>query len=265
MRLFESWHSGPKIWLIGGTSESIVLAEQIQNSRIPLVITVTTEAACQNYRQAPETWVQQVRFETDETLRYWLRQGNITGILDASHPFAVEISKRAIRVAQRQETPYLRYERASVTAVSSAHVSVLKPDLSEVSRETLLGHRILLTVGSHSLVNFASWHAFADLFARILPSETALKLAFQAGFHRDRLIALQPPVSFELEQALWRHWQISLVITKASGPAGGEETKRRVAQSLQVPLWVIQRPPIDYPWQTQSIKTVMHFARRVTA
>ena len=36
----------------------------------------------------------------------------------------------------------------------------------------------------------------------------------------DRIIAIRPPISRELEQALWQQWRISLVVTKASGQSG---------------------------------------------
>ncbi|WP_238393351.1 precorrin-6A/cobalt-precorrin-6A reductase [Myxacorys almedinensis] len=37
-----------------------------------------------------------------------------------------------------------------------------------------------------------------------------------------------------LERSLWRQWQISTVVTKASGTPGGEQVKRNVAKALGV-------------------------------
>jgi precorrin-6A/cobalt-precorrin-6A reductase len=86
-----------------------------------------------------------------------------------------------------------------------------------------VGERTLLTLGYRQLRPFAPWQSQACLFARILPSLPALDGALAAGFTPERLIALRPPISAELETALWQQWQITQVITKASGPAGGED------------------------------------------
>lgn len=254
----------PKVWLIGGTSESVTLAEQMQVHQIPVVVTVTTEVALQNYQLSPRLWGQVQRFLTDDALQDWLQESGVVGILDASHPFAAAISARAMRVAQVLNLSFLRFERTAVTAVQSEQIKEVNQDTKRLSREALQGQRVLLAVGSRSLSEFSRWHSCAELFARILPTESAIKLAYQAGFRRDHLIAFQPPLSFDLECALWKHWDISLAITKASGHPGGEHIKRQVAETLQVPLWVIKRPQLDYPWKTQSLMTAIHFGKQVT-
>jgi precorrin-6A/cobalt-precorrin-6A reductase len=73
---------------------------------------------------------------------------------------------------------------------------------------------------------------------------------------------LRPPISNDLEAALWRQWQISLVITKASGSAGGEDIKRKVAAELGVSLVVITRPDVAYPLQTSDLLEALEFCRK---
>jgi precorrin-6A/cobalt-precorrin-6A reductase len=100
------------------------------------------------------------------------------------------------------------------------------------------------------------------LFARILPSITALEAALMAGFTPDRLIALRPPISLELERALWQQWQLSLVVTKASGKPGGEDVKRQLAAELSVKLAVIDRPILNYPQWTNDLEQAIGFCWR---
>ncbi|NJN23264.1 MAG: precorrin-6A reductase, partial [Acaryochloridaceae cyanobacterium RL_2_7] len=208
--------------------------------------------------------VEVTRFEHDEHLMHWLKERHITGILDASHPFAIEISTRAMRVAQQIGRPYLRFERSSVMADESDLVTELDQGLGTLSRERLAGQRVLLLIGSQGLSEFSQWQDCAELFARILPTESALQAASQAGFRRDHLIAFQPPLSFEMERSLWLHWQITLAITKASGQAGGEEIKRQVADDLKIPLLILKRPPLTYQWKTESPGTAIAFGQRAT-
>ena len=117
----------------------------------------------------------------------------------------------------------------------------------------------MLTLGYRMLPLFQSWQQQATLYARILPSQIALQTALDAGFTPNRLIALRPPISPALEQALWQQWQISLVVTKASGRAGGEATKQQVAAQLGVKLAAIARPVVQYPQQTSDFTTAVQF------
>jgi precorrin-6A/cobalt-precorrin-6A reductase len=90
---------------------------------------------------------------------------------------------------------------------------------------------------------------------------TSLEVAIASGFSSERIIALRPPVTAELEKALWHQWDISLVVTKASGTAGGENIKRIIAAELGIPLIVIARPVVEYPQQTSNLLVALEFCR----
>jgi precorrin-6A/cobalt-precorrin-6A reductase len=192
-----------------------------------------------------------------DTLPEFIQEQGIGAILDASHPFAVEITQGAIAAAQQRQIPYWRYERPTPRLAPHPLVQPVA-DLSQLLRADLLAQqRVLLTLGYRWLSAFQPWQQQSTLFARILPSPTALAAALAAGFTADRLIALRPPVSVALELALWQHWQITMVITKASGQAGGEVTKQRVCQRLGIPLWIIDRPTLTYPFVSQDLKELV--------
>lgn len=100
-----------RIWLIGGTGESAKLAIALLQIQLPLVISVTTESARSLYPNSPllQVWVGRLNLSQIEE---FLTQQNIIAVLDASHPYAVEISQNAIAACQKQQIPYLRFERA---------------------------------------------------------------------------------------------------------------------------------------------------------
>lgn len=247
----------PRLWLIGGTEESKHLALAIAQAHIPCTVTVTTEAARALYPadSTVRVWVGQL---TSEILPQFLQQQHIAAILDASHPFAVEISRGAIAAAQPCCLPYLRYERTAI--IQHRGTTHTLPSLEALlTPERLQGQRLLAILGYRMLAQFQPWQHQATLFARILPSPTALEAALAAGFTPDRLIALRPPVCPDLERALWQQWQISLVVAKASGSAGGEDVKRQVAADLGIPLVIIERPGVAYPAQTDDIQIALTF------
>ncbi|MEB3357693.1 MAG: cobalt-precorrin-6A reductase [Synechococcales bacterium] len=257
-----------RIWLIGGTQESAQIGRSLAQQSVPCTVTVTTPEARRLYPDCDclRIWVGRL---DGEQITPFLIQEQIEAILDASHPFAVEVSRLAMAIATRHHIPYLRYERPTLAVPSSCDQPSLDAEVTLPlnALDTLLTdpsyrhQRVLLTLGYRLLDRFRDWHTQMTLFARILPSPVALEAAIAAGFTSDRLIALRPPLSADLERALWQHWQISTVITKASGTPGGEDVKRQIAQSLGVRLVTLARPPITYLAQTSNLQGAIAFCR----
>ncbi|QEQ01948.1 cobalt-precorrin-6A reductase [Thermosynechococcus sp. CL-1] len=234
------------IWLIGGTQESRWIAQLIVCQGFPCWVSVTTAAACHLYDAHPLLSCHIERL-TPERAREFIEQHSIRAVVDASHPFAVAISALAIAISQEFGLPYLRFERPAFPPVLGIYTDL--PTL--LQGNLLMGERVLLTLGVKHLAAFVPLQRQATLFARILPTTSALEAALAAGFDRQRLIAIFPPVSRELERALWQQWQITTVVTKASGTES-EQIKQAIARELGVKLITLQRPPMVYPRQTSD-------------
>ncbi len=251
-----------KIWLIGGTSDSVAIAQMLANARIYFVVSVATPIAKDIYAAGTKV---EIGCMDRHRMQDFCQQENIAAVVDASHPHAAEVSRSAIAVTNKLNIPYLRYERSNprVFNLASENVSEIELDSFDtlLSGNYLQGHKVLLTVGCKILPQFQSWQKRATLYARVLPKIESLNVANKAGFKRDRLIAIRPPLTLELEKALWQQWKISLVVTKASGKAGGEDIKRQVAASLNIPLIIIARPQVNYPQQTTDLMEILAFCR----
>jgi precorrin-6A/cobalt-precorrin-6A reductase len=252
---------GKRLWLIGGTTESAVLAEEIASLGLPCTVTVSTAAAEALYLKTPFLRIWAGRLDVGQ-LEQFFQEERIAAVLDASHPYALEVSRMAIRAAADRQIPYLRFERPAVDAqADTSQIIDLDSFKTLLAGDYLYQQRVLFTIGYKALHLFCSWQDRSTLFARILPSVASLEAATAAGFGSDRIIALRPPVTAELEKVLWHHWEISLVVTKASGVAGGEDIKRAVAAELGIPLVIIARPSVEYPQQTSDISTALEFCR----
>lgn len=245
------------IWIIGGTGDSAKLTSAIAAATSDLVVTVTTPEARQLYDAGCNVIVGTMN---EDSIARFCHHYRISAIVDASHPFAVNVSQSAIAVAQLLDIPYLRYERATINDLTSSSLELDSFD-TLLQGDYLLNRRVLLTVGCQVLPQFQTWQNRATLFARVLPKLKSLQMTLDSGFSSDRIIALRPPITEALEKALWQQWRISLVITKASGKSGGEDSKKKVAQQLGIPLITIARPNIIYPQQTSSLEEIILFCR----
>lgn len=252
---------GLVLWVIGGTGEAVELAAALAAEQIPCVVTVTTAAARHAYNESAHLKVLVGGLDV-ASLEEFIRAQRVGAVLDGSHPFAVEISKGAIAAAQTLNLPYWRYERPALEPPSNNRTHYIDNLHAALTPEILLEQRTLLTLGYRWLHNFTPWQTQATLFARILPSPVALDAALAAGFTPDRLIALRPPITAELERALWQQWRITQVITKASGAPGGEDTKHTVAEQLNISLFILNRPPLDYPVVCRSQRDALALCRR---
>lgn len=247
----------PQIWLIGGTHESAELAALLSAQSIPYIVTVTTLVARALYPPAAAVRVGQL---TPENIQKFVTQQSIRCIVDASHPFACEISRQAMKISQQAATPYLRYERCDLAQSAAEGAVTFVDSMATLVASNLLHHqRVLFTLGYRHLAQFSPLRQTAQLFARVLPSVEAISGALAAGFASQEIIALRPPITPALEKALWQQWNLSRVVAKASGRPGGEAVKRQVAAELGIGLILIQRPPIQYLKQTDSIREAMRF------
>jgi precorrin-6A/cobalt-precorrin-6A reductase len=204
-------------------------------------------------------WVGKVNVQQ---LEGFVQQHRLKGIVDASHPYATVISESAIAISLRLCLPYLRYERPKLNQ-RATHILSLDSFTTLLQGNYLNQQRVLLTIGTKVLPQFQPLQEKATLFTRILPRIDSLQVALNSGFTPDRIIALRPPIEATFEKALWQQWKITTVVTKASGTAGGEARKAKIAAQLGVRLIVIERPPLDYPQQTNEVETVVRFAQEV--
>ncbi|MEM9771486.1 MAG: precorrin-6A reductase [Cyanobacteria bacterium P01_D01_bin.73] len=244
-----------RVWLIGGTSDSRAVARLLSDRQIPWIATVVSPRAQRLYKNLPgKIYAGPL---TSETLPDWLEQHRITHIIDASHPFAVEVSTMAISTCR----PYLRYERPAVDLVpiTAKHPNIIAvnswEDLFAQALHPMRARqqpRILLTTGLKSLHRaIPLWHQ-AQWWARILPSSEAAAIAL--GFPRDRLLPQLPPKDIATEQGQWRALNIDTVLTKASGEAGKLPQKIAAAIAQQTRLLILRRPLMSYPQQVRSIE-----------
>jgi len=241
------------ILLLSGTSEGRILSARLRAAGLPFVVSVATPEARQLFTEIdPPPEILVARF-SGEAMGTFLRERQVSAILDATHPFAQRISEKAIQVASQQHIPYVRYERPTTSSEPTPLVweggeILMAPDMESAARICLQrGSRVFLTTGTKTLPVFRQVMGCKWVMARILPTIASLTQALEAGLPPAQILALRGPFSQELECALLRQYRIDLVVTKDSGAAGGADTKLAAAAALQVPAVIVGRPQMSYP------------------
>ena len=161
-------------------------------------------------------------------------------VVDATHPFAKEVTENIKRACIEVKAPYIRLLREA----GQAGESVCVEDV-EAAVEYLEGTsgNILVTTGSKELENYTRLTDYQErIFARVLSVGDVAVKCEELGIRGRHLICMQGPFSVEMNLAMLREYKISYLVTKESGIAGGYPQKCEAAAMAGVGLVVIGRP-----------------------
>ena len=246
-----------KIFLIAGTEDGRKLAEFLLNRDFDITASVVSEYGRKLLETCAGIKINDKPLDRDE-LTLILRDGNFDCLVDASHPYAKNVSTNAISAAQAAQIPYVRYERAEIAfdyekifRVDSCEAAALK------ARE--LGKNIFLTTGSRSLKIFVDLLKDCNLTARVLPTADVLAQCETLGLTPKQIVAMQGAFSVELNAELFKHAGAEVIVTKNSGQIGGADTKIAAARLLNLPVVMIDRPKIAYPNLAATFDEVLKF------
>lgn len=234
------------ILFLAGTSDARELALEIQKEGFPLIATVVTESAAVSLTAAGVPV--RIGRMTAEQMGQFIAEENCLAVVDASHPFAEEASKNAMEAAKLAGVPYIRYERAQ-QHYTHPLVSVVK-DYEEAAQ--LAAEKrgiIMLTTGSKTLATFTKvLLGLPDtrVIARMLPRLDNMEKCEALGVAQKDIVAMQGPFSKELNEALFRQFGVTLMITKESGKVGSVDEKLEAALACGIETILIARPNIAY-------------------
>ena len=267
------------VWVFSGTGDGNALARALADRQWPIVVSTASEYGGEIAREdCPGVTVWAGR-QGVEARRRALLGSRARAIVDATHPFAQQMSEQLIGLSKELSIPYLRYERPSAFDTGSALGATDAVDIRDAldplgalnitgslcdsvadaaQRAIAIGQRIFLATGSKDLATFlnAPDAAQREWFVRITPEPALVRRAIDLGIPRDHILAMQGPFSEEFNTALWRDQRIDCVVTKDSGEAGGFSAKARAAAALKIPLLVIRRPRVAYPSIATSFDAV---------
>lgn len=244
------------ILIFGGTSDSLALAKALEEAGYGYLLSVATSYGKQLADQKVSQVIEgRLNLEAMEQL---IKEKGIQLILDATHPYALEVSQNAIAVSERMNIPYLRYERPSLLeAISKERVHIVK-DVKEACKVAqTLGETIFLGTGSKTLGAFVEGLPGKKLVARVLPTSQVITECEALGLSPENIIGMKGPFSEAVNKALYQHYKVDCLITKESGAEGGFLEKVRSCQEEGIEVIVIKRETLAYPKVASSIESVV--------
>lgn len=232
---------GEKLLIFGGTEDGRYLAETLAARGFSVTLSVATDYGRAQVSDVPGLTVRAGRLPPEE-MRELMRGGGFDRVIDATHPYAAQVTAHIREAAAECSLPYVRMVRPSTAETEEGWIWTDSP---KGAADYLAGveGKVLLTTGSKDLDVFASVPGYQErLYPRILPNLDSLTRALELGYPGKHIICMQGPFSEELNTALLRQIGAKVMVTKDTGAAGGFDEKVRAARAAGAALVVIGRP-----------------------
>lgn len=251
------------ILLFAGTTEGRLLAEYLINRPVRLHVCVATEYGRSLLPRADRLTISACRMDADNMTRF-ICTNHFDLVIDATHPYASDVTKNICAACAQTHTQYLRIIRDNLSSGTATDNTAAPlscdafvnnvPQAIEYLKRT--DGPVFLTTGSKQLPDFMQIPKAAHrLFVRILPNADMLARCSALGLSGAHIFCMQGPFDTEMNLATIAHirkiWQKEqsdnpdapmLMITKQSGQAGGFAQKLEAARTAGIRLLIIGRP-----------------------
>lgn len=247
------------IGFILGTSEGRKILSLINKYTNEIAVTTATAYGGEVLKEFNIKVLNTKPLNKEEMLN-WIKVNKINVLVDASHPYAQEVTKTALECANDLEIEYVRYERQGALENDNGEDIIRVKNYDEaIDIIKGLEGNILNTTGGNNVSKFLNLDFKYRILHRILPSPKVLTKIVEEGISIKDIIALQGPISYELEKAFINQYDIKAIITKDSGIEGGVLEKLNAVRECKIKLIVIEKPKLTYDLQFNDEEKLIKF------
>ena len=246
-----------EVLLFGGTTEGRRLAEWLAAEGWQVTLCVATEYGARLAPDRPEIRVSARRLDRSG-MRELMGGRPYVCVVDATHPYAVEVTENIRAAAEEAGLAYRRLLRTS-DGEDECHKA---GNMAEAAKMLLeMPGNVLLTTGSKELAPFAVPELVERCYPRVLPMPDSLEHCLALGFPPAHIICMQGPFTKELNTAMLRQFHIRTLVTKDSGGYGGFSAKAEAAREAGCALLVVERPRRE---TGETMEEIMEYFRGVS-
>jgi precorrin-6A/cobalt-precorrin-6A reductase len=233
-----------RLLILGGTGDAVALAKHAID--LPGLAVMTSLAG---RTSTPKQLVGEVRiggFGGEAGLLEYLQTEKIDLLIDATHPFAAQISWNAAGAAKQVEIPSLMLIRPEWERLPQDRWIEVDSIDTAVTAIPISAKRIFLTIGRQQLAPFATLTDRWCLMRSIDLPDPAIQLP------PGEILLDRGPFSLDQELKLFKDYRIDAIVSKNSG---GDATYAKIlaAQELGLPIVMVQRPIVPDGEKVQNV------------
>lgn len=229
-----------EVLLFSGTSEGRKLAEILSAHSVKVTVCVATEYG-QEVMQESELVEARVGRMNQEEMEVLIQSKDWLAVIDATHPYAKEVTENIKKACEHQKREVLRLLRNSSERAEHIYYVDSTEEAAEYLNQT--EGNIFLTTGSKEIARYMELiEDTSRIYARILPGTEELEKCHELGLKGKQIICMQGPFSEELNLAMMKEINAAWLVTKETAGAGGYPEKIRAAERAGARVVVIKRP-----------------------
>ena len=224
----------PIVLILGGTFEARALAKAVAVAEIDAIYSYAGRTA------SPERLPIPTRiggYGGAEGMTEYLGQTGITHVVDATHPFAQNISRNAAIACTSTGTPLIALTRPEWQPEAQDQWLDVPDMQSAVAALDVDTQRVFLAIGKQEVDLFAARPQHHYLLRFVDAPETPPPLP------NRQLLLGRGPFTVEGDLAMMRDHGTTLVVSKNSGGSGAR-AKLDAARSLGLPVVMVSRPKL---------------------
>ena len=239
------------VWILSGTSDGPAIANRLLELNYSVFASVLTYKAGQAYIENPKLHIITGRLNNKDQIINFINKNKITCVVDATHPFAVIISKNLNNACKEINTPLLLFERKSL--INKTNNFFYIDDLRDINSVDIENKNILLAIGSRFLNDTANYYmnCKANVFTRVLPTYESITKAFGSCIKNSNIAILEPSKNNKsiLEKKLCEFWEIDYVLCRESG-SYSQKNWESIVSGSKMKLFLVKRPKVknDYAY-----------------
>ncbi|PJG56146.1 cobalt-precorrin-6A reductase [Bradyrhizobium forestalis] len=234
--------------ILGGTADASLLAAEIARAGIDAVYSYGGRT------RAPADQPLPIRiggFGGVSGLADYIRREGITRVIDATHPFAAEMSRNAVEACAETGTPLIALERAAWTKASGDNWIEVTDVNAAVAALPETPANVFLAIGRQHIAPFASKPQHGYTLRFVDPPEAPLPFAAD-------VIVSRGPFTLQSELEMMRRRGIAWIVARNSG-GDGARAKIDAARMLGLPVIMISRPKLPERLRVESVTEVMQW------
>ncbi|PSC06687.1 cobalt-precorrin-6A reductase [Alsobacter soli] len=222
-----------RVLILGGTTEATALARRLAGrADIEAALSLAGRTSAPAESPLP---TRVGGFGGVEGLAGYLRSERIDAVVDATHPFAAQMSRHAVAACREMTTPLLVYTRPEWRPGPGDRWTTVPDMPAAVEALGVAPRTVFLTVGRLSFPEFfaAPQHRYV---ARSIDAPDGLD-----RLPRCELVLARGPFDVEAEAALMQSHGVDVLVTKNSGGAA-TAAKLEAGRRLGVEVVMVARP-----------------------
>lgn len=228
--------------VLSGTREGRDIAKSLHSKGAPLIASLAGATRSPRDQDVP---TRIGGFGGADGFEAFLKEHKINAVLDATHPFASEISARSAQICARLTIPYCIYARPAWTPTPQDKWTVLTQE-EDASDHIAKGSTVFLATGRKTLERFGNL-ASCRLICRQIDPPTG-----PFPFPNGEFLIGRPPFSIADEVALFKSLEVDWLIVKNAGGTSSF-SKLDAARALGLKVGMIKRPALPAAFSVSSI------------